>query len=150
MARANFFPTDDSQVAPGIWAHVQLCLGIVGANLPCLKPLFRSLQGMFSSHRPSASAPTNGTTRPVRITKGSAPDQYKSLEGKEPSLTESDIGLVPLQQWTGTPSFAGQSSSGHTKSIVEGGFSRSADVQPDLSMNEIGVTRDIDVSSSRA
>ena len=150
MPSANFFPTDDGQVAFSIWAHVQLCLRIVGANLLCLNPHFRSFQGMFSSHHPSASAPTNGAIRPVRTTKGSAPDQYKSLEGKEPSLTESDIGLVRLKQWAGTRSFAGQSSSGHTKSIVEGGFARSTDVEPYLSMNEIGVTRDIDVSSSRA
>lgn len=142
--------TYDGEVAPAIWSHVQLCLGVVGANLPCLKPLFHGIRGVLSTHHPSASATASGNIRSARSGKGPASDQYKSLEGKEPSLTESDIGLVPLHKWTPTPSFPGQSYGVHTQSMVEGGASRSTDMEQGLSVNEIGVTRDIDVSSSRA
>lgn len=148
-AISNHFLTDEADVAPDIWVHVQICLGVVGATLPCLRPLFHGFGDIFSSHAPSSSAPTNGNMRSARSAKGSAPDQYKSLEGEEPSLTESDTGLVPLQQWTATPSFPGQSSSVQTKSVVEGGVPRSTDVEQGLSFNEIGVTRAIDVSSSK-
>lgn len=150
MAVSNRFLTDDADVAPDIWVHVQICLGIIGATLPCLRPLFHGVGAIFSSHKPSSSAPTSGNMRSARSAKGSAPDQYKSLEGEEPSLTESDTGLVPLQQWTATPSFPGQSSSVQTKSVVEGGVPRSTDVERGLSFNQIGVTQAIDVSSARA
>ena len=141
---------DDGQVAPGIWAHVQLCLGVVGANLPCLKPLFQDPRSLSSIHRPSTNAPTNGNIRSSRSVRGSTSDQYKALEGKEPSLTESDIGLVGIQQWTSTPSFPGQSSGVHTTSVAQGGVPRSVDIERGLSLNEISITRDVDVSSTHA
>lgn len=87
--------------------------------------------------------------RSTRNTKPSAVDSYKTLEGKEPSLTESDIALVPREQWTATRSFPGQSSGGHTESIVKAGSPLPRDVEQGLSINEIGVVREVDVTSSQ-
>lgn len=151
MTTADSFPIDDGEIAPAIWVHVQLCLGIVGACLPCFRPLFQGFRSVFPSQQPSASAPTSGNIRSGRSAKGSAPDQYKSLEGNEPSMTGSGMGLVPFQQQlTTTQKFPGQSSSSYTQPVVNGGRSRSTDVEQGLSMNDIGGTRDIDVSCTHA
>lgn len=147
MAESNRFPSDNGEAA-NILIHVQLSLGVVGATLPCLKPLLNKLRG----HDHSGAKSTSGTLRSKRSVKQSASDQYNSLEGKEPSLAESDIGLVSLQQqWKTTPTFPGHIFSAHTRSVAEGGFPLSTDViEQNLSLNGISVTRNIHIVSSRA
>lgn len=147
MAESNRSPTDNGQAA-NILVHVQLSLGVVGATLPCLKPLLNGLRG----HDHSGGKSNSGTIRSKRSVKQSASDQYKSLVGKEPSLAGSDIGLVSLQQqWMTTPTFPGHIFSAHTRSVAEGGFPLSTDdIEQSLSLNGISVTRNIDIVSSRA
>lgn len=146
----NTVPRGDisfNDIGPTIWCHAQLCLGIVGANLPLLKPLFRTLHEPISTKARSSSA--KKTIQSTGKIRASADNSYKTSEGKEPSLTESDIALVPREQWTATSSFPGQSSGSHTKSTVEAGPPLPKDVEQGLSINEIGVVREVDVSSSQ-
>ena len=124
-----------------VWAHAELCLGVVSACLPCYRPLFRGALEVFSTNR---SKP--GKLTPQSRSKVSA-DPYKPLDGKASSVSgsnRSDIALVPSEQWKAPY----PQSKDNAQVAIEGG--RTQDTESGLPLDSIGVTRDIDVSSSAA
>lgn len=143
-------PTGDTtykDLGASTWSHAQSCLGIVGASLPFMKSLLRNLRETFSIKAPSPAAITTSHSRSTRSNRKAAAAKYKTSNGNEPIMTESNIMLVPQDRWTGTLSFPDKNSKVRTKSTIEAGCRRGS-VERDLSSTEIAVTRGVDVSSS--
>ena len=121
-----------------VWTHAELCLGVVSACLPCFRPLFKRVGGVFTSNKSSSNRMT-----PQSRSRVSA-DPYKSLDDKEASHSGSKIALVPVDQWKS--SYA--PSKGKPKVDIQGGGQY--DAESALPSRSIGVTRDIEVSSTAA
>lgn len=127
-----------SDVPVAIWTHAELCLGIVSACLPCYRPLFKSIHNIFST---SASKSKSSTLTPQIRSKASV-DAYKTLDGKETDVNGSKTALFPQDQWE-NPSLPGHSSK--VQNVAVG-----SPPHGDIELGVIGVTRDVDISRSKA
>lgn len=130
----------DNDVTSILWTHAELCLGIVGACLPCYRPLFKNLENIFGSNQKSTSASQPRSKIPT--------DAYKSLDGKETSMDGSKIKLVPSDQWSGKSAPTSQVPGTLKSQATVNGRSRERDVESGLSPHVINVTHAIDVSTT--
>lgn len=127
----TILPGDD--VPAAIWTHAEICLGIVSACLPCLKPLFRKPQS-------TAYSKDKGSSSATYISNGTKDRRQKTL-GKESWMNGSRVTLVPHDQRGVTTGAV------ETKNFSEAGHSRE-DIELGLTPHNISVTRDFDVSRS--
>lgn len=121
-------------VPAAIWTHAEICLGIVSACLPCLKPLFRkSPTSVWSKDKSSSGA--------AYTSNGAAVDRRHNVHGKEPWMNGSRVTLVPRDQRIASSSTGAV----EAKAFAGAGHS-SEDIELGLSPHNISVTRDVDVS----
>ncbi|MCJ1463280.1 hypothetical protein MMC07_001886 [Pseudocyphellaria aurata] len=79
-----------------IWTHAELTLGIVSVCLPCYKPLFAGLGGVFSTVF-STKKTSKSTTNPEYK---KSKDAFPSSDAKKNSgLTGSETELVSRDEW---------------------------------------------------
>lgn len=123
-------------VPASIWTHAEFTLGIVSACLPCFRPLFKRVGGIFSSD-PKSKKTT--LTQPPNRSKLTT-DTYRSLNGKEVGEDNgSKIALVSPDSW----------SKNKARVEIKGGYVQNNGVDSTSPPPQsIGVTRDVHVSTS--
>lgn len=126
-------------VPASIWTHAELTLGIVSACLPCFRPLFKSVGGVFASGSSSSKSKKITLTQPPNRSKLTT-DTYRSLNGKEGGEDNgSKIALVSPDHW----------SKSKARVDIKGGYvQENGVVSTTPPPHAIGVTRDVHVSTS--
>lgn len=79
-----------------LWTHAELTLGIVNACLPCYRPFFKGLRGVFSTV--FSTQKSRSTTNPG--SKKSADAFGASNAGERSGLTGPKIELASVDQWS--------------------------------------------------
>lgn len=128
-------PLAGDDVPASIWTHAEFTLGIVSACLPCFRPLFKRVGGIFSSD-PKSKKTT--LTQPPNRSKLTT-DTYRSLNGKEVGEDNgSKIALVSPDSW----------SKSKARVEIKGGDVQNNGLDSTTPPHSIGVTRDVHVSTS--
>lgn len=142
LIQCNAYTKSDAlagdDVPASIWTHAEFTLGIVSACLPCFRPLFKRVGGVFTSDTKSKKSTLTQPPNRSKLTT----DTYRSLNGKEAGEDNgSKIALVSPDHWT----------KNKARVDIKGGFVQENGVESTTPPpHAIGVTKDVHISTSNS